>query len=297
MKKYLLVIVLIAIVAGGIYQYMRINTYSYHLDKAEVALTRIEELIHGKVPTAFIPTAYAQDGIVDESAVAANAETAVDEIGMAQDIVNDMSDSSAQSEAQSEVNEIAEHASETLDSASEAVEGGGSKAVISDVQQELANLEADRRNRSYDTVSDDSYDSNNDPNMIADGSVEDDDEDDDEEEDSDDEIENEKPIDEAQLDDKEDNESDQKSEADYDADYAAAEKEALERYQPWLDWKGDTPPPAETDKEVLGDTAEVVADDGSQEVMQAEVEEGLDDSFGSSFDADAMKEAIDQMSQ
>ena len=291
MKKYLLFIVLIAIVAGGIYQYMRINTYSYHLDKAEVALIRIEELIHGKVPTAFIPTAYAQDGRVDESAVAANAETAVNEIGMAQDIVNDMSDGVAQSEAQSEVNETAEHASETLDAASEAVEGEESKAVISDTQQELANLEADRGNRSDDTVSDESYDPNNDTDMMADGSAEDD------EDDDDDEIENEKPIDEAQLDDKEDNESDQKSEADYDADYAAAEKEALERYQPWLDWKGDTPPPAETDKEVLGDTAEVVADDGSQEVMQAEVEEGLDDSLGSSFDADAMKEAIDQMSQ
>ena len=296
MKKYLLAIALIIIVAGGIYQYMRINTYSYHLDKAEAALTRIEELIQGEAPVAFIPTAYAQDGRVDESAVATNAETAVNEIGMAQDIVNDMSDSAKQSDAQNEVDKTAEHASETLNAASEAVEGEGAKAVISDTQQELANLEADRRDRSG-IVSDESYDPNNDPSMMADRITDEDEDEEEDEEGNEDEIENEKPIDEAQLDGNKDGESDQKSEADYAADYAAAEKEALERYQPWLDWKGDTPPPAETDKEVLGDTAEIVADDGSQEVMQAEVEEGLADSFDSSFDADAMQEAIDQMSQ
>lgn len=288
MKKYLFVIALIVIVAGGIYQYMRINTYSYHLDKAEAALTRIEELIQGKSPITFIPTAYAQDGRVDETAVAVNAETAVSEIGMAQDIVNDMSDSAKRLEAQSEVNGTAEHASETLNAASEAVEGEDSKAVISDAQQELANLEADSGNRSDTVVDiDESYDSNNDSDMRADGSAEDDDE---EDEDNDYEIENEKPVDEAQVDGKKDEEVNREFEADYDA----AEKEALERYQPWLDWKGDTPPPAETDKEVLGDTAEIVGDDGSQEAMRAETEESLDDS---PLDADAMQEAIDVMMQ
>ena len=250
MKKILLIIVLIAIVAGGIHQYMRINTYSYHLDKAEVALNRIDALLQGGSPTAFIPTVYAQNGGLDETAIARDADTAIDEIGAAQNIVNDMSDDAKQEGAQNDIDETKGHAESTLDAASEAVEGDDVKTVISEAQESLDNIEAGKEyNSDARTNFDESYDPNEDPNMRADRSNEDDDEDDDEN----DEIENEAPIDEAEG----TNANDDSAVNDNnDTNYGAAEADATERYQPYLDWEYGDPVPLEDQKQLDKDTAE-----------------------------------------
>ena len=297
MKKLLLIIALVIIVAGGIYQYMRINTYSYHLDKAEAALDRIDEALSGTSPSSvtLIPTVYAQNGGLDESAIAKDADTAVNEIGEAQNSINDISDEAERTDAQGELNETRDHAESTLDTASKAVYSENVKDSIEDAQNELADIKPGKEynNDNIANIDDPNYDPNNDPIMEADR-ITDDDEDDDGYFDDDDEevIEDERPIDEAE---RVNTHDDSVANNDYDADYDAAEKAAMERYQPLLDWKGDTPVPLEGDKGVLGDTAEIINDDGSQETIQAEVEEGLADLSGSSFDMEAMQEAVDKM--
>jgi hypothetical protein len=268
MKKILLIVVLLTIMAGGAYQYMRINTYSYHLHKAEAALTRIDELLQGKSPTSFIPTAHAQNGGVDEAAIARNADTAVNEIGMAQDIVDKISDEANRSSAQKDVNDTKDHAESTLEAAHEAVEGAGPKKEITDALDTLDDIKPGEGDSSDATanIDDPNYDPNEDPNMRADGSSEDDEEDDGDEDDED-EIGDEKPIDEAQVDGDKDDEANSDTN---DADYEAAEAAATERYQPYLDWTGDTPVPLENEKQLEKDTALTPTID--PELMQEAIE-------------------------
>ncbi len=298
MKKSLLIVAVVVIVVGGIYQYVRTNTYSYHLDKAEAALYSIEELIKGNIPIAFISTAYAQSGGVDEGAVARNAETAVDEIGMAQDIVDGMSDSANQSEAQSKVNETASYASEVLDTASEAVEGDNAKNTISNAQDTLSDIGKDGNQNTQKSFNKNGEEGAADRNLEQ--------EQDQEQEQNQEQDKNKDPMQQdgsghKETPDRDDdngvtdaaNVASETNEANKDTnDYDIAEKDAMERYKPLLNWKGDTPLPAETDKGVLGDTAEIVGDDGSQDTMQKEAEENLNDS---PIDMEAMQEAIDKM--
>ncbi len=286
MKKLLLIIILIAIVAVGVYQYMRMNTYSYHLDKAETVLIKIDELIQGKAQSAFIPAAYAQDGGVDEAAIARNAETAVNEIGMAQDIVNDMSDGANQINAQNKVNETAKHAKETFGNASEAVEGEGTKETIANAQGSLNDIENGAQERNQNRQNSFTNEDNQEQNQ----------------EQEQEQKQNKNPMEQDGENHEEDlNRDDDNTEAEDAARQGDDEnetdvtgKDTLGRYQPLVDWKGNTPLPLEGDKEVLGDTAEIVGSDNVQEGVEAETSEALADS---PLTTEAMQEAIDKMMQ
>ncbi|MCK5472032.1 hypothetical protein KAI54_02495 [Candidatus Gracilibacteria bacterium] len=287
-KKIILAIALMTAIAGGTYQYIRISTYSYHLDKAEAALVKIEKLIEGKSPIAIIPTVYAQNSEIDEAAVAKNADTAVDEIGTAQDIVNDMSDSAEQTDAQNEVEETKKHAEETLSSAAIAVEGEDAKTAVSEAQESLNDIEAGNKYDSDATIrtEDPNKNYNDDESMRADHNDNDDFFDDDDDESEDKEIESEAKIDEAE---RTNQKNDSADNANTDtSDYAAEEAAAMARYQPWLDWEGNTPLPLETQK-IQKDTIQPGSTDDAetnQKVIQPQAP---------AIDPALMQEAINQL--
>jgi hypothetical protein len=245
MKKILLIIVLIAIVAGGTYQYMRMNTYSYHLDKAEAALDRIDAVLEGNAPIALIPTVYAQD----DKAIIDDANTAVDEIGEAQNAADHIGNEADRSEAQQDINDTKGHAESTFNAAMEASASDDSKNELEKLADELDNIKPGKSDDQTTRLPDES-DPNNDPAMEAEGTHHDNEEENDNE---DDEEENEPPIDEAEG----TNSNDDSAVNDNnDADYAAAEADATERYQPYLDWEYGDPVPLENQKQLDKDTAE-----------------------------------------
>ncbi len=277
-KKIIMAMVLIAITAGGIYQYMRINTYSYHLDKAKVALTKIEELTKGKSLSSkfIIPIAHAEGGQIDEAAVAENAKIAVDEIGEAQNIVNDMTDSAERTNAQNEIEDTKEQAEETLGAAAEAVEGENAKESMFDSQESLDNIESGKEYTADNARDASNENHNNDGDMAADQAENENQfgEDNDEGEGKEEGEEN-NNIDEADRLDEDENDKNNDT-ADYDAAYKAAEEKAMERYRPYLDWKGATPVPLEGQQKG-NDTAS----DGTP--------------AGEAPDAEAIQDAIDNL--
>ena len=104
MKKILSIIIVVLLVFAGIYQYMRVNTYSYHLDKAKIALEKIEAIVSGEtIPVAIVPMASADS---DSEKIIIYARVATDEIGIAQGIVDNMNDLAKKNDAQNVVSNV-----------------------------------------------------------------------------------------------------------------------------------------------------------------------------------------------
>lgn len=113
--------------------------YSYHLEKAEEALTKIEDIISNNPQAALIPVARADSN--DDQAILDNAETANEEISNAQEKVDSMGDEAAQGEAQSEVSKTKKHAENTFDAAKGATNDPETQNELDNLKEKLGNIE------------------------------------------------------------------------------------------------------------------------------------------------------------
>lgn len=146
-KGFLATIVAIIFVSGGFYYFNPGITYASHLNKARVALDKLETALNGTQPTSLIPSVYAEDGLtIDEEAVAELTEEVVQETEAAIEDVEEMDDAEATAEALEEVSEVQEETIDVLSDATEIVTSDELGELIaaallatSDAQDEVEN--------------------------------------------------------------------------------------------------------------------------------------------------------------
>lgn len=107
-KQYAVAVAAIVLAFGGVWYYTQ-NSYSYHLEKAKVALVELKDVLAGKpAQTAFIPSAYAEEALpaVNEAVVTQLAATVVQETEKAIDIAETKTDPAVVQQALAEISVV-----------------------------------------------------------------------------------------------------------------------------------------------------------------------------------------------
>lgn len=108
LKQYAVAVAAIVLAFGGVWYYTQ-NSYSYHLEKAKVALVELKDVLAGKpAQTSFIPSAYAEEvvPVINETLVAELATTVVQETEKAIDIAEVKTDPALVQQALAEISVV-----------------------------------------------------------------------------------------------------------------------------------------------------------------------------------------------
>lgn len=108
LKQYAVAVAAIVLAFGGVWYYTQ-NSYSYHLEKAKVALVELKDVLAGKpAQTSFIPSAYAEEvvPVINEALVAELATTVVQETEKAIDIAEVKTDPALVQQALAEISVV-----------------------------------------------------------------------------------------------------------------------------------------------------------------------------------------------
>lgn len=123
LKQYAVAVAAIVLAFGGVWYYTQ-NSYSYHLEKAKVALVELKDVLAGKpAQTSFIPSAYAEEvvPVLNEALVAQLATTVVQETEKAINIAETKTDPAAVQQALAEISVVQDQTVPVLAEATVAV--------------------------------------------------------------------------------------------------------------------------------------------------------------------------------
>ncbi|MBI5422329.1 hypothetical protein HZA44_04315 [Candidatus Peregrinibacteria bacterium] len=123
LKQYSVAVAAIALAFGGVWYYTQ-NSYSYHLEKAKVALVELKDVLAGKpAQTALIPSAFAEEAVpvINEAVVTQLATTVVQETEKAIDIAETKTDPMVVQQALAEISVVQDQTVPVLADATVAV--------------------------------------------------------------------------------------------------------------------------------------------------------------------------------
>lgn len=131
-KQFGAVLATIVVLVGGLFFYTQ-NSYSYHLNKAKVALADLQDVLEGKPSgVAWVPMALAEESqpAVDEAQVAQLSTTVVSETEKAIDIAENKTDPAVIQQALGEISAVQDETVPVLAAAAEAVTSEGATQTV-----------------------------------------------------------------------------------------------------------------------------------------------------------------------